>query len=397
MRNVLAFFWKQAFPYWNKSLPVRIGKNAWKYRTGYYLLNGLMLIWILQLNGTGLWKKQLHYLAPDDAELNTGTATLYFIVIVLSWLVYFIVQASDPGYLTRELLAKSGFDAETGAMVDQTRTFLRNEEKEDVGDVELTGFDGRSNRADDENGDLDLEEKRDPVVTRYRRHQQIDDESEERRLLSRKDNAEGDDFVESVIEDEMRARVRFGLKHLPLRSRWCRRSKRFVAKYDHFCTVMNTCIGERNHCTFWWYLFLQSLAAMWTIALVMDGVQYRSSWGNWIVDNGQHLACLTILWSAFLVVFTMCGFHTFLAASNMTSYELNKGSRIDYLADFDECDLPFSGGLCSNLKIFCCIFGGETFADASWRPKIWKAPDKFNRNSRDICNNLWENKYWKCC
>lgn len=32
----------------------------------------------------------------------------------------------------------------------------------------------------------------------------------------------------------------------PLRARYCRVSQRYVATYDHFCSVAGTCIGERN-------------------------------------------------------------------------------------------------------------------------------------------------------
>ena len=34
--------------------------------------------------------------------------------------------------------------------------------------------------------------------------------------------------------------------------------QRYVAKFDHFCAITNTPIGEKNHCLFWWLLFFQA-------------------------------------------------------------------------------------------------------------------------------------------
>jgi hypothetical protein len=33
---------------------------------------------------------------------------------------------------------------------------------------------------------------------------------------------------------------------LPVRAKYCHRSKLVVATYDHHCTILNTTIGERN-------------------------------------------------------------------------------------------------------------------------------------------------------
>ena len=34
----------------------------------------------------------------------------------------------------------------------------------------------------------------------------------------------------------------------PLRTRFCKEAGAWVAKYDHWCPLLNTPIGERNHC-----------------------------------------------------------------------------------------------------------------------------------------------------
>lgn len=54
----------------------------------------------------------------------------------------------------------------------------------------------------------------------------------------------------------------------PLRSHYCRVCERRVATYDHHCFVIGTCIGEKNHCRFWWFLFFQSISLCLAITSV---------------------------------------------------------------------------------------------------------------------------------
>lgn len=58
----------------------------------------------------------------------------------------------------------------------------------------------------------------------------------------------------------------------PLRAQHCKFCARCVAKFDHHCFVLGTCVGEKNHCRFWWFLVLQSLE----IALGLTIVGYNS-------------------------------------------------------------------------------------------------------------------------
>ena len=145
-----------------------------------------------------------------------------------------------------------------------------------------------------------------------------------------------DDEEEQRLEDQVRAEYKEGISHLPLRCRWCKRNEKYVAKYDHYCIVLGTCIGERNHCRFWWYLLAQTIALGWAISVVLTGIEYRMYWSTWFSTNLNKIFCAFVLWCLFFLIFSLLGFHSFLACSNMTSYELRKGSKIDYMADFEE-------------------------------------------------------------
>lgn len=76
--------------------------------------------------------------------------------------------------------------------------------------------------------------------------------------------------------------------------------------------------------------------------------------------------------------------------------------RVPYLAGLQECDLPFSRGLLRNLTSFClgqqriCARGGTAYA-GGWRPEQWRLPERIERDSPHVCQNLWENRYYSCC
>ena len=70
---------------------------------------------------------------------------------------------------------------------------------------------------------------------------------------------------------------------------------------------------------------------------------------------------------------------------------------IDYLQGTKDFDLPYSQGLCQNLKIFC---GGDgclqLFTRQEWKPTSWDIPKAIVRDG-SISDNIWENKHWSCC
>ncbi|KDO22453.1 hypothetical protein SPRG_12734 [Saprolegnia parasitica CBS 223.65] len=84
--------------------------------------------------------------------------------------------------------------------------------------------------------------------------------------------------------------------------------------------------------------------------------------------------------------------------TNSTTRELGKGpEKLKYLTGTRECDLPFSHGLCGNLRAFCCLRPGCLSPKSAWMPFAWKPVGKIERDSDQIWNHLWENKYYSCC
>ena len=78
------------------------------------------------------------------------------------------------------------------------------------------------------------------------------------------ETADNDD-IESMLEwDEFP----------PMRAVYCRAKEKYVAKFDHFCAILNTAIGERNHCLFWWFLLAQCCVISHTLTIAKTGFDW---------------------------------------------------------------------------------------------------------------------------
>jgi len=184
----------------------------------------------------------------------------------------------------------------------------------------------------------------------------------------------------------------------PMRCAYCRVAKRWIYTYDHFCPIVSTPIGEKNRGRFWLFLFAQTTALGYAAILAESAV----TWAG-VFDGSANKALITalILWLVFFAQAAFFVFHTFLALANLTTHEFLRADTIDYLYNTEDFDLPFSRGLCGNLRTFFLQDGliAALFCSsaAAWRPVPWARAAFIDRTNADWRSHPWQNEYYSCC
>ena len=92
--------------------------------------------------------------------------------------------------------------------------------------------------------------------------------------------------------------------------------------------------------------------------------------------------------------------------ANVTTYEFMRADKVSYLHDTRDFDLPFSMGLVQNVKFYFTSDSSVLTTintllgkKIEWKPHLWTRPSAnlVERNSKEVCKHLWENRYWSCC
>lgn len=145
--------------------------------------------------------------------------------------------------------------------------------------------------------------------------------------------------------------------HQPLRTKHCWDCGRCVRTYDHHCPWIGTCVGEGNRVFFFWFLAAQFVElATFSLEGVLELVEGGINVGRWMEKYPLLVLGLFVLILFTLMVGPLLCFHSYLAVSNMTTWENISWHHISYLRSVSPEDgSPFSRSVGANLAAFCCL------------------------------------------
>mmetsp|Transcript_25164 Transcript_25164/g.32705 ORF Transcript_25164/g.32705 Transcript_25164/m.32705 type:complete len:393 (-) Transcript_25164:426-1604(-) len=369
---------------------------------GYLLANFVVVALLMAIPTSEMWEVKV-----EGRSLNLENFVTLVVLLVFELANYFCLQGSDPGYLSEDLIQRAveeeGLMVIEDSLVEGLQEIARLTKNRGQGlmanEMVLLTETSQENVAGQETPNMGTTQRRNRKKDAAAGG--TDEQKEESRTMDEKqENDIGAQENEELVAEGMRPlRCRYCKFIPPLRSHHCSHCNRCVATFDHHCFIIGTCIGEKNHCRFFWFLTFQTTILAFVASMILTGFVPAEDATDWFTANTYPILASTITWTFLIFVFIQWCMQTFFAMTRGTSYECYKGPEgLDYLRHTNDFDLPFSDGLVSNLQDFCCMRDGFwSWIGSSWKPILWRPPGKINRDSENILDNLWENKYWSCC
>ena len=202
-------------------------------------------------------------------------------------------------------------------------------------------------------------------------------------------DARSNHVQDANLSDAEKAEILAWKRWPPMRAAYCKMKERYVAKFDHSCDILQTPIGEKNHCLFWWWLFGSFLQFLQACAIAKT----RFQWSRAYADMNIIPIFVVVVFMDVLIFLSgiLLMTQTILLLTASTTYEYIEHEKIPYLRGMAYEDFPFSRGIISNLRLACWTHG-FLLLFKPWKPHVWTRPKHVNRDSEDICSNPLENK-----
>jgi hypothetical protein len=134
----------------------------------------------------------------------------------------------------------------------------------------------------------------------------------------------------------------------PDRSHHCRHCNQCILKFDHFCVLLNRCIGYSNYKFFLLTVFYGILFGIFVSVTVLQQLIYDTANGSLVWNELQMLIALWLIFGLVLVSAGLLTLHLSLIRRNTTTFErLHSGDRIGHHEYLNPYDL---GSLEANFK-----------------------------------------------